>query len=716
MRLRLSDEQATLRDALDHLLGARCTTERVREVEDAGGFDAELWDAIVAMGLPTMAVGSEALGDAQVVCEAMGRALAPVPIASTIVAARLAADQPDVLARIEAGEPAVLVPDPRAPTPFLPVASVAFVTNGDGWRVGSGEHAVPVRLTSGEPAGIGAVGSPLAPADAPVVAGPTALDELRILEATRLVGLARGALDLAVAYCRERHQFGRPIGSFQALQHRLADHAAAVDAAWLRAYHVGWCAATGVLAPGDAAAAYHWCARVARQVAADAVQMHGGYGFTLEYGPQLYLRRTRAWGSWLGDERRDWAEVADQRLVPGPMPAVATAGDATPGIDFSLPASAGVFRAEVEEFLAEHLTPDVRRRMEEAGTFHDPVFHRAIAARGWIGIGWPDDRDRRTERGVYETAVLTDAAGYAHAPVDGLQTSNIVAQVLLRVGTPEQRDRFVEPIRRGELLVCLGFTEPEAGSDVAAARTRAVADGEDWVIDGSKMFTTLAHVSDYVFLLTRTDPDSPKHGGLTTFLVPLDAPGVEIRPVATVGGERTNATFYDGVRVPDANRVGEVNGGWEVMALALDVERAGADYCAKARRVLDELIRWGHASDTGRAVLADPTVRSELARLTEDVRAAELAAWRVTALIDDGAAINIEASIAKLLGAVTFQRVCDRALDVLGAAGTLRGDTSEPAGWIEAAWRHSLVTSIYGGTNEIQRTIIAQRGLGLPRA
>jgi alkylation response protein AidB-like acyl-CoA dehydrogenase len=222
-------------------------------------------------------------------------------------------------------------------------------------------------------------------------------------------------------------------------------------------------------------------------------------------------------------------------------------------------------------------------------------------------------------------------------------------------------------------------------------------------------------VSDHVFLLTRTNPDVPKHRGLTTFLVPLDALGVEIRAVATLGGERTNAPFYDAVRVPDSCRVGDVDRGWEVMALALDVERAGADYCAQARRVLDETLTWGADSEAGRAALADPEVRGELARLTEDLRAAELAAWRVVALVDVGAPINVEASMAKLLGAVVFQRICERCLDVLGGSGIVRGGTDRSASWIEAAWRHSKVTSIYGGTNEVQRNIIARRGLGLPR-
>ncbi len=238
------------------------------------------------------------------------------------------------------------------------------------------------------------------------------------------------------------------------------------------------------------------------------MQIHGGYGFTLEYDPQLFVRRARTWGSWLGDETADWATAGADGRAHGT----------------ALPPAAEAFRTEVREFLAAHLTPDVHARMRATGTFHDSGFHAALAARGWIGATWAG-AGGDPELDALRTAVFAEEAGYAHAPVDGLQTTAIVAQTLLRVGTPDQHARFVEPIRRGELTMCLGFTEPEAGSDVASITTRAVRDGDEWVIDGSKMFTTLAHVADYVFLLTRTNPDVPKHQGLTVFLVPLGAPG-----------------------------------------------------------------------------------------------------------------------------------------------------------------------------------------------
>jgi alkylation response protein AidB-like acyl-CoA dehydrogenase len=699
----LSDTRAALRHAVERLLADRCSPARVRDVEAGAGFDHELWDAMVTIGLPAMSAappwGSGAsLVDALLVCETVGRALAPVPLPQTMVGARvLATLSHDQAADAASGVPMAIVPDADAPAPFVSEAGLVLVAGSGGWRLHESSGGPGVRLTSGEPA---ATARDLGPGEQLAAEVEPVLDELRVLEAARLVGLGVRALEVAVAYCKEREQFGRRIGTFQALQHRLADHATAVDAARLLVLAVGEAFDAGRASTADARAAYRWCAAMARDVTADGVQVHGGYGFTLEYDPQLYLRRARAWGSWIGDEVDDWSVVGRARLRAPIEP-----------VDPGLPPEAVRFRGEVREFLREHLGAEVLARMRSTGTFHDAGFHRALAEHEWVGMAWPR-ADGTSARTPFETAVFADEAGYAHAPVDGLQTSNIVAQVLLRVGTEEQRARFVEPIRRGELLVCLGFTEPEAGSDVAAARTRAVRDGDEWVITGSKMFTTLAHVSDYVFLLTRTDPDVAKHEGLTVFLVPLDAAGVEIRPVETLGGERTNVTFYDGVRVPDSYRVGEVDGGWAVMAVSLDVERAGADYAAQARRVLDETVR----AVSARAI-DDPLLRERLARLTEAVRSAELSAWRVVRLVAEGRPINVEASMAKLLGAVVFQRVCEECLDALGPRGLVVADDDEdPAGWVEAAWRHSKVTSIYGGTSEVQRNIIAQRGLGLPRA
>ena len=622
MRFELSSDQEALHDAVTRAMVEHCSPDRVRVVEAEGGFDAALWGIVAGMGLPTMTAPEPAgagasLVDAQIVCEATGRALAPVPLVQAMVASRvLAASAPNDVTRIADGAVVAIVPTPGVAAPFLSIADLALSvdvagrapeTSGAGWRVhdltGSRDGITAVRLTSQEPAGI-------APELAQRFAGWPVRYRGRARQGSTSCARSRPHDSSASPRARSTWRSGTATsgcssGAASARSRRWpiaspTTRPCSTRRASSRSVS-GWALESGAAGSGDARSAYRWCGEVARAVAADAVQVHGGYGFTLEYDPQLFLRRARAWGSWLGDEADDWAAVADDRLRGPRVPtavATSTAAEASEGLEFSVPESAARFGGEVGDFLAEHMTPEVHHRMRETGTFHDAGFHRALAARGWIGLSWPGPDGRRTHS-AYDSAVFAEEAGYAHAPVDGLQTANIVAQTLLRVGTPDQQRRFIEPIRRGELLVCLGFTEPGAGSDVAAATTRAVRDGDEWLLTGSKMFTTLAHVSDFVFLLARTDPEVPKHEGLTVFLVPLDAPGVEIRPVATLGGERTNATFYDAVRVRDADRVGEVDGGWSVMALALDVERAGADYAAQARRVLDECVGWARTSTRG---------------------------------------------------------------------------------------------------------------------
>jgi len=270
-------------------------------------------------------------------------------------------------------------------------------------------------------------------------------------------------------------------------------------------------------------------------------------------------------------------------------------------------------------------------------------------------------------------------------------------------------------------MICLGYSEPDAGSDVAACATRALRDGDEWVVNGQKMFTTMAHEAQYVFLLTRTNTTVAKHKGLTMFVVPMDQAGISVTPVHTMGGERTNITWYDDVRVSDQYRVGEVDGGWKVMMTALVFERNSAWY-GEAVRLLAHGLRW--ARESGR--IDDPSVRERLARAAIGNEVANLLGWRAAWLASTGALPGVEGTMAKLATTEHYQRSADDMIDMLGADGIRRhgsaGSSSDSAGaappadgWIEAVFRHCQVTTIYGGTSEVLRGIIAERGLGLPR-
>lgn len=386
-------------------------------------------------------------------------------------------------------------------------------------------------------------------------------------------------------------------------------------------------------------------------------------------------------------------------------------------MDFRLGERSDEFRAEVAAFLDEHLTDEIIERVDATGTVHDWGFHRALAEQGWLAAAWPEAYGGQG-RDPFEMAVFGQEAARRHAPMDGLATTMMVARTLLHVGTEEQKRAIVPRAVRGEILICLGYSEPDAGSDVAAARTRAVRDGDEWVITGQKMFTTLAHESEYVFLLTRTNPDVPKHQGLTMFLVPLDSPGIEIHPVHTLGGERTNITFYNDVRVPDRGRVGDVDGGWNVMTVALTFERSGGGGW-ETRRVLDHCIEWARTTrrPDGRRVIDDPVVRERLARVATECEVARLLGLRTSWVAHRGDLPGVEGSMSKLFASEAFQRACSDLLDLVGPEGLRRhGEPDAPAdGWIEHAYRHAAVGTIYGGSSEIQRGIIAERGLRLPR-
>jgi alkylation response protein AidB-like acyl-CoA dehydrogenase len=288
------------------------------------------------------------------------------------------------------------------------------------------------------------------------------------------------------------------------------------------------------------------------------------------------------------------------------------------------------------------------------------------------------------------------------------------ARMTMKFGSPELQAEVLPRLADGSALACLGFTEPGSGSDMYAAQTRAVRDGGDWLINGQKMFTTGAHISDYVLLLARTDPTLPKHRGITLFLVPLTLPGVTIQAVETLQDERTNITFYDEVRVPDRYRLGEVNGGLEVMAAAMEIEHGGEGYHIYHHSLMASALEWARTNDgTGRQPIDDPAVRIRLARVRTHLEIADLLCRRVTWAIEAGKMNRAIGPMAKMFATDIY--LADAAdLTALAAPATLRHASSATAR-IETSYRQSIGQTIYGGTSEVHRGIIAQHHLGLPR-
>ncbi len=737
MDLSFTPDQDALRDAVGRLYGKESHGERVRELE-ADGFDPVLWAAVVQMGLPTLAVAESAGGaggsltDLAVAVEVHGAHLGLVPLVETAVVARLLtrlgpAAEP-ALARIVGGGPAALRLARGAdavPTAFGAVAAVVAAVDGGTVRAVDG----PMGATTQTLAGLsiaavdGGRGEPIGEGPAAAAAFEAALDEWRALTAVAQAGLARASLDLGVRYALDRHQFGVPIASFQTIQHRFADLHERVDGSRLLAYEAVWALDEDEPAAAGLAAQASWyCGTVADEAAGFSLHVHGGYGFMLEYDVQLHVRRAKATRLLLGDPRRELQEVA-WRLWGPDAPDRIEARDARAtrppraGMDFRFDAETEAFRAEVREFIAEHLTAEILERAADTGTIHDWGFHRALCERGYLASGWPIEFGGLGRSPIEQTLLMQElyASG---APIDGLNIASMVGATLLVCGTDEQKSEVLPRILAGDVLCCLGYSEPDAGSDVAAVTTRAVRDGDDWVIDGQKMFTTMAHEANYVFLLTRTNPDAAKHKGLTMFLVPMDTPGIEVAPVATMGGERTNLTFYSDVRVPDSCRVGEVDAGWSVMHAALVYERSSANW-GEPDHLVEAMATWARERGSdGTCPFDDAIVRESLARWKTELEVGRLLLYRTAWLSSRGAMPQVEGSMAKLHITEAFVRASADLVDLLGASGLLgRGvEATVLGGLVEHAFRHAVVTTIYGGSSEVQREIIAGRGLGLPRS
>jgi alkylation response protein AidB-like acyl-CoA dehydrogenase len=746
MDLSFTPDQEALREATQRLYAKASHPERVREVE-ALGFDPVLWEQVVAMGLPVMAVpeahggASASLTDLAAAVEVHGSHLGSVPLVETAVVARLLARTGEAasaaLATVIQGAVAALALRPAVDgvaelVPGAAVARVVVALRGDELVVL--ERAEPAAARDGTPARRSMAGLALADVDlgdaVTLASGPgavagfaAALDEWRALTAVSQAALARTSLDVGVQYAKDRHQFGVPIGSFQTIQHRFADLHTAVDGARLMAFQAVWALdELDPTAPAKAAQAGWFAGRVADDASNFSLHVHGGYGFMLEYDVQLHVRRAKAARLVLGDPRLELREIAerlwgDAAADPDEVAAAATARPCRPGMDFRLEPATEAFRAEVRQFIADHLTPEIVERALTTGTMHDWGFHKALCDRGYLAAGWPTEVGGLGRSAVDQVLLNQELYG-SGAPIDGLNIASMVGATLLVAGTDQQRAEILPRILAGEVMTCLGYSEPDAGSDVASVATRAVRDGDHWVIDGQKMFTTMAHEAHYVFLLTRSNLDVPKHKGLTMFLVPMDTPGIEVTAVETMGGERTNITFYSDVRVPDSCRVGEVDAGWSTMHAALVYERNGANW-GEPNHLVEQAATWARTRRAdGTRPFDDPSVREALARWSTELEAGRLLLFRSAWLSAQGAMPQVEGSMAKLHITESFVRAANDLVDLLGPAGLV--PMGEPGavlhGLVEHAFRHSVVTTIYGGSSEVQRDIIAGRALELPRS
>ncbi len=379
-------------------------------------------------------------------------------------------------------------------------------------------------------------------------------------------------------------------------------------------------------------------------------------------------------------------------------------------------------RMEIRSYFEKILTPDVRADLDaEWDECGGPVFRKVVGqmgADGWLGVGWPVEYGGQG-RTPLEQFIFWDEVYKCRAPLHIIPV-NTIGPALMRFGSEEQKKQYLPPILRGELFFGVGYTEPSAGTDLASLETKAVRDGDEYIIDGQKVFTTHAHDADYIWLAARTDPTVKKHKGLSIFLVPTDSPGFSVSPTYTLGGERTNSTFYEGVRVPVANRVGQENEGWKLITDQLNHERITLACPGLADRLLDEVWGWAMRTKTpsGGRMIDEAWIQLNLAKVYAKMEALKVMNWHSAWSISAGVPDMAEASAIKVMGTEFFVECYQLLMEIVGNAGVIR-EGEEGAvfgGVLEKAARTAATYTFGGGVNEVQRDIIAMAGLLMPRS
>ena len=378
-------------------------------------------------------------------------------------------------------------------------------------------------------------------------------------------------------------------------------------------------------------------------------------------------------------------------------------------------------RQELRGYFAALMTPDVRAALDSGGDYGTGEAYREVVRLlgrdGWLALSWPAEYGGRGAP-MLDQLIFTDEAAAAGVPVPFL-TINTVGPTIMRFGTPEQKAYYLPRIAAGEIHFSIGYSEPEAGTDLAALRTRAVRDGEGYLINGQKMWTSLIQYADYVWLACRTDPDAPRHHGLSILIVPTNAPGFSWTPVPTMAGPTTSATYYSDVRVPASALVGAENQGWPLITNQLNHERVALTSAAPVRTALREVRDWAAATKqaSGQRVIDAEWVQVNLARVHAKAEFLKLLNWRIAAEASQGLS-PATASACKVFGTEFATEAYRLLMEVLGAAATVQAGSpgAALAGRIERLHRSALILTFGGGTNEVQRDIIATVGLGLPAA
>lgn len=380
------------------------------------------------------------------------------------------------------------------------------------------------------------------------------------------------------------------------------------------------------------------------------------------------------------------------------------------------------FRRQLSAFLDDVLPTNWHGPADESRDDHwalNQQIKKGLADRGWFVMSWPKKYGGADSSPMMNT-IFAEEMAYRRAPGHDRFGTRMLGPTLMRFGSETQRTQHLGAIARGEVQWCQGYSEPNSGSDLASLQTRAVLDGDVFIINGAKIWTSLAHRADMMFMLVRTDPDTAPHRGISLLLVDMKTPGIQVLPIINMAGVHSfNQVVFDDVRVPKANLVGDLNDGWRVGMTVLNFERSGIDYAAWARASMEELVDYVRNEESlVSTIKTNPDVRSKLAGLSTDIEAARLLCYDVAWRQGQGEVPSSEASMSKVAGTEVYTSVLDYGLELLGMYGVLEpgSDQAELEGRFLKMRLFATSGPILAGTNEIQKNIIAQRGLGLPRA
>ncbi|MFM9927631.1 acyl-CoA dehydrogenase [Variovorax sp. H27-G14] len=773
----LDDTQTMLRDSVQHFHTRHPAPARVRRLRDRPvPFDRAVWLAIAEAGwlgvLVPEALGGLGLGAAEtaLIASELGRGLAPEPyVASGVLVVQalvhLAADADHaakvrpLLDTVTAGTTlAALAWQEEAGALDLATTRLQALRHGDGWQLqGAVKRFVPLasaadgflvyaladttpalfwvatgtdgprvrstRTVDGLDFGELAFDGLTLPADAMLARGPAvrhavaqAIELARLASAFELVGVAEHALQTTVAYTTQRVQFGKPIASFQVLQHRMVDM-------WMHCQLARASAENALLdwtAPADEAtrlqslrAARARTGSTALMVGKAAIHLHGGMGIADETDIGLCLKRALALSAWLGNPLWQRGQFLDALHQTGRVrqaeggEAIAPHDDATVG---ELPDAQ--FRRVLAEWIAAHY-PTEKRFMKKRAFYNDiSDWYQALSKKGWLAPSWPKSHGGMGLSPAKQVIYAEEMArhGCARIPDHGLA----LGKLLLMHGTPEQLNHHLPRVLNGEIMWCQGYSEPDAGSDLANLRTRAEREGDELIVNGQKIWTTLGSGADWMFALVRTSKiEGAKQRGITFLLIDLKTPGVKVRPIVNLKGEgEFSEVFFDNVRVPVANVVGRIDDGWNVANSFLREERIFFGTPRQCESALTQLDRLADAS----GAMAQADFRDRYAQLVLDVRDLKAAFERFMGLLRSGEELGPDVSYLKVWGTETYQRIADELVQLAGDHGGQMDDVvvNGIATDVMGQYLDSRMSPIFGGSNEIQRNILAKQILGLP--